>query len=93
MLEVRTEVKMSFQIFSSSILHRGVPWEMFYVKGPVYLFRQDELWRSMFSVYRNFKMQCLLNAATQLIYNVDSFVSIYINKVDMKLYTLWSSGS
>lgn len=72
------EVKMSFQIFSSSILHCGVPWEMFYVKGPVYLFCQHELWISMFSVYWNFKMQCLFNAATQLIYNFDLFVYMLI---------------
>lgn len=66
---------------------------MFYVKGPVYLFCQHELWISMFSVYWNFKMQCLFNAATQLIYNFDLFVYIYINEVDMKLDTLWSLGS
>lgn len=62
MSQVNTEAKMSFQIFSSSVLHRAVPWEMFYVvKGPVYLFCHYELWISIFSVYWNFKMQCLFN--------------------------------
>lgn len=51
-LEVKTEVKMSFQLFLSSSLHCGIPWEMFYVvKGPVYLFCHYELWISTFPVY------------------------------------------
>lgn len=57
MVEVKTEAKMSFQMFSSKIVHCGVPREMFYVvKGPVYLFCHYELWISIFSVYWNFKM-------------------------------------
>lgn len=56
-LEVKTEAKMSFQIFFSSTLHRGLRQEMFcVVKGPVYLFCQYELWISIFSVSWNFKM-------------------------------------
>lgn len=74
-LEVKTEGRMSSQIFSSSALHPGIPWEIFYVvEGPVYLFCHHELWISIFSVYWNFKMQCVFNIAIQLVHNFDSYV-------------------
>lgn len=38
MLEVKIEVKMTFQIFSSSILFCGIPWEMFYVVRNLFIF-------------------------------------------------------
>lgn len=44
-LEVKTEGRVSFQIFSSSVLRGSIPSEMFHVvKGPVYLFCHHELW-------------------------------------------------